>query len=105
MDESDRRGRVRIRVAAWAIAGAEVAIYAATVVVGFLVRHDFAGGSWGSGFGNSVVLLTPMLAFPLFGGLIAERKPSNPIGWICLASGAIWFLTFFVAVYAMYGLR
>ena len=40
-------------------------------------------------------LLTPVLnlAFPIVGTLIASRRPENPIGWICLATGLFWMLT------------
>jgi hypothetical protein len=95
---------MRARTAAWVIAGAEIAVYLAAVVLCYLARSAFARLD-SAGFANQVVLaMTPMLAFPLFGGLIAGRRPSNPIGWICLASGAAWFLNFLASNYAVYGL-
>ncbi len=41
--------------------------------------------------GNNLAALwtAPVAAFSVIGWLIALRKPSNPIGWICLAGGAI----------------
>jgi hypothetical protein len=88
-----------------AIAGAELGLYLVVVVLGYLARSGLKSPAiGGAGFVNDVALLTPMLAFPLFGGLIASRRPSNPIGWICLASGAAWFLNFLASAYAVYGL-
>jgi hypothetical protein len=92
---------------ALAIAGGEIALFVATQIIGFLARRDFEGGAGfgGATYANSFLMLLPMLAFPLFGGLIASRRPSNPIGWICLASGAFWFFTFFADNYATYGVQ
>ncbi len=41
--------------------------------------------------GNNLAALwtLPIAAFSVIGWLIALRKPSNPIGWICLAGGAV----------------
>jgi len=39
--------------------------------------------------GNELAALwtLPVLGFPIIGALIALRRPSNPIGWICLVAG------------------
>jgi hypothetical protein len=47
----------------------------------------------------------PFLAFPLVGALIASRRPTNPIGWLCLAVGISWMLAIASGAYAVYGLR
>jgi signal transduction histidine kinase len=41
--------------------------------------------------GNNLAALwtVPIAAFSVIGWLIAVRKPVNPIGWICLAGGAV----------------
>ena len=41
------------------------------------------------------MLFVPFLAFPIVGALIASRRPTNPIGWICLAAGLFWMLIVF----------
>ena len=38
------------------------------------------------------MLFVPFLAFPIVGALIASRRPTNPIGWICLAAGLFWMI-------------
>jgi hypothetical protein len=78
---------------------AEVALYLATLPVK-------APSSWGTG-GLSVPLyaMLPFLPFPLVGALIASRRSSNPIGWICLAVGLLWMLNLLTSSYVVYGLR
>jgi hypothetical protein len=51
------------------------------------------------------VFLVPFLAFPLVGALIASRRPTNAIGWICLAVGLLWMLNIISGGYGIYGLR
>jgi len=46
----------------------------------------------------------PFLAFPMVGTLIASRRPNNPIGWICLATGIFLVLAFLTGAYGVYGL-
>jgi hypothetical protein len=78
---------------------AEVALYLATLPVK-------APSSWGTG-GLSVPLyaMLPFLPFPLVGALIASRRSSNPIGWICLAVSLLWMLNLLASSYVVYGLR
>jgi hypothetical protein len=45
----------------------------------------------------------PFLAFPVVGGLVASRRPENPVGWICLAVGLLWMFSGFTDVYGFYG--
>jgi len=81
---------------AWALAGFSVALYAA----GFVFALSTLGvadpvvppsSTWGTGgtVGELLVFL-PFLAFPIVGGLIASKRPRNPIGWICLVAGLFW---------------
>jgi hypothetical protein len=62
--------------------------------------------TWGTG-GLSIVFvfMVPFLAFPLVGALIASRRPTNAIGWICLAVGLLWMLNIIRGGYGIYGLR
>jgi len=61
--------------------------------------------TWGTG-GLSIVFvfMLPFLAFPLVGTLIASRRPTNSIGWICLAVGLLWMLNIISGGYGIYGL-
>jgi hypothetical protein len=61
--------------------------------------------TWGTG-GLSIVFvfMVPFLAFPLVGALIASRRPTNSIGWICLAVGLLWMLNILSGGYGNYGL-
>jgi hypothetical protein len=79
---------------------ANVALYLATLPV----QHSTT--SWGTG-GSSVLLwaVLPFLLFPVVGVLIASKRPTNPIGWICLAVGLLWMLNLLTGSYAEYGLR
>jgi hypothetical protein len=43
------------------------------------------------------------LAFPIVGALVASRRPENPIGWICLASGFLFMLLAVTDNYSSYG--
>jgi hypothetical protein len=45
----------------------------------------------------------PYLAFPIIGALVASRRPENPIGWICLASGLLLMLLAVTDSYSIYG--
>jgi hypothetical protein len=74
---------------AWALACLSVAIFLGSVTLWVLAHsaQEVPGSSIGE-----LVLFVPFLAFPLVGALIASSRPSNPIGWICLAAGFLWML-------------
>ena len=50
------------------------------------------------------VAFVGFLAYPMVGGLIAARRPGNPVGWLLLAFSAGVALTNVVYLYAVYGL-
>jgi hypothetical protein len=50
------------------------------------------------------VFKVPFLAFPFIGALIASRRPTKAIGWICLAVGRLWMLNIMSGGYGTYGL-
>jgi hypothetical protein len=92
---------------AWSLAALCVAMFLANVALYLAtlpVQHPTT--SWGTG-GASVLLwaVLPFLLFPVVGVLIASKRPTNPIGWICLAVGLLWMLNLLTGSYAEYGLR
>jgi hypothetical protein len=91
---------------AWSLAALSVAMFLADVALYLVTLPVKLPSSWGTG-GLSVPLyaMLPFLPFPLVGALIASRRPSNPIGWICLAVGLLWMLNLLTSSYVVYGLR
>jgi hypothetical protein len=90
---------------AWSLGALWLALFAAHIVLSILTRSEQPPGTWGtSGLLSTLLLSTPFLAFPTVGTLIASRRPNNPIGWICLASGIFWVLLFLGGPYGVYGL-
>jgi hypothetical protein len=91
---------------AWSFAALSLVMFAASVALHLATLPVQPPPAWGTG-GISVVLYVylPFLAFPLVGALIASKRPTNPIGWICLAVGLLWMLSVTSGPYAVYGLR
>jgi len=90
---------------AWSLAGLSVAMFVVSVALYILARSAHISGSFGASR-TAIDALTsvPVLAFPIVGALIASRRPSNPIGWICLADGFLWMLLNLFDYYGVYGL-
>ena len=88
---------------AWSLAGLCVVMAVATTVLSVLPRPTRGWAvSWSSA-GDLLIFVT-FLAFPVVGALISSRRPSNPIGWICLAAGFLWWLIILSGDYSTYGL-
>jgi hypothetical protein len=84
---------------AWSLAGISVAMF--SISVALTVSALYSGpatqnpSEWGtSGPLSNLLFVSPFLAFPLVGALIASRRPRNPIGWICLVAGLFWMFIF-----------
>ncbi len=90
---------------AWSLGALWLALFAAHIALSILTRSAQPPSTWGtSGLVSTLLLTMPFLAFPIVGTLIASRRPNNPIGWICLASGIFWVLAFLTGDYGVYGL-
>jgi hypothetical protein len=69
-------------------------LIACAVALAVLSRSDIASVSFPLG----------LLVSAMVGGLVASRRPENPVGWIFLASGGCFALTGVAAEYATHGL-
>jgi hypothetical protein len=95
-------GGIRLRVAAWlawALAALAVALFIASGVLYVLARSAQFPVAWVLFLADWVLFL----AFPIVGALIASRRPENPVGWICLASGFLFMLLAVTDNYSIYG--
>ena len=84
---------------AWTLAAFSVAMFVASGVLYILARSALFPVDW-------VLFLADwalFLAFPIVGALIASRRPENPIGWICLASGLLFMFLAVTDNYSTYG--
>ena len=88
--------------AAWlagSLAALSVAMFIASGVLHVLARSAQFPVDWVLFLADWVLFL----AFPIVGALIASRRPENPIGWICLASGLLFMLLAVTDNYSIYG--
>ena len=85
----------RAAVLAWAIGGLTLALIACIVV--FLVASR-------SDAGSAPYFLVPEASAALVGGLIAARRPRNPVGWLILGHAVCFTVGEFTRQYALYGL-
>src|SRR4051812_21863530 len=86
----------RAAILAWSIVAICFGLAGTAILLGVLNPPSKDVEQWGATTiigGLSFVL--PMLAAPIVGGLIAARRPRNPIGWILIATGLGWMLTAF----------
>jgi two-component system NarL family sensor kinase len=73
--------RTRIGALAWTLAAVSVAL-AVTGVVAHVVPGELPAGDYGSWWFTNAVA---GVAIALPGGLVASRRPHNPLGWLMLA--------------------
>ena len=84
---------------AWSLAALSVAMFVASGVLYVLARSAQFPVDWVLFLADRVLFL----AFPIVGALVASRRPENPIGWICLASGLLFMLLAVTDSYSIYG--
>ena len=73
---------------------------APALALGFVIAHQIAYGSadaaqWTFGIG--------FVVYAAVGGLIADRYPRNPVGWLFCVVGVVFAAGDFVADYADHG--
>ena len=56
---------------------------------------------WGTVY-NPIAFVPVSVAFPIVGVLIAVRKPSNAVGWLCLLTGLANSMSGFAGEYGLY---
>ena len=79
-------------------------MFVAVGVLGVLAQSaQSPGDSTIAGTISETVNFVLFLAFPIVGALVASRRPQNPIGWLCLASGLLWMLLAVTDSYSVYG--
>ena len=49
--------------------------------------------------------ILPFIPFAIMGALVASKRPTNPVGWICLAVGLLWMLNIVTGSYVIYAMR
>ena len=90
---------------AWSLAVLSAIMFVASLALYFLTRSIRFPGSWITvGTIGELLVFVPFLAFPVVGVLVASKRPSNPIGWICLVAGLLWMLMSLSESYGEYGL-
>ena len=89
---------------AWSLAALSVAMFLASVLLYALLLTVRIPDSWDVNLSLGLQTAGALfLVFPLVGALIAARRPRNPIGWILLADGLLFMLSFMFDLYGLYG--
>jgi len=103
--EPGRAGGTRAApLLAWSLAVFSVVLFVASTVLFVLARSANVPEAWDVDLSLAGQLAGALfLIFPLVGALIAARRPRNPIGWVLLADGLLWMLSFVMDLYAVYG--
>jgi hypothetical protein len=86
-----RRNAARL---AWALCALAVALIACAVALALINRAD----------AGSVILPLGLTVSAVVGGLVASRRPANPVGWFFLGSAGCFALSEVAEQYATYGL-
>jgi hypothetical protein len=79
---------------AWSLCALALALIVCAIVLAFINSSDVA----------AVIFPLGLTAGAVVGGLIASRRPENPVGWFFLGSAGCFALTEAAAEYATYGL-
>ena len=79
---------------AWSVCGLTVVLVACTVALAFLNRSEV----------RAVIFPLGVTLSSVVGGLVASRRPANPVGWFFLGIGGCMAITVVAAEYATYGL-
>jgi hypothetical protein len=79
---------------AWSVCGLTVVLVACTVALAFLNRSEV----------RAVIFPLCLTLSAVVGGLVASRRPANPVGWVFLGIGGCMAITVVAAEYATYGL-
>jgi hypothetical protein len=86
----------RAALLAWSLAGLSVVMFVATIALTLSSLYVTGATQPSSTKGTlgDLLLWIPFLAFPIVGALIASKRPTNAIGWICLVAGLFWMIIF-----------
>ena len=87
---------MRVRIAAglaWSLCGVALAMIACSIVLAALNNFDL----W------SLDIILTEAAAALVGGLVASRRPKNPVGWFIIGHALCFTLGEFTRQYAIYG--
>ena len=95
-EQSGEVGGIGNRAAwlAWSVCGLTVVLVACTVALAFLNRSEV----------RAVIFPLGVTLGSVVGGLVASRRPANPVGWFFLGIGGCMAITVVAAEYATYGL-
>ncbi len=85
---------------AWSLCAVGLALVALSLLLILLERSTAEEFPWQ----ERVFSVVGFMGAPILGGLIASRRPENPIGWMWLAIGLGFGLSSFAVSYAAYGL-
>jgi hypothetical protein len=88
---------------AWSLCAVSVALMALALAFLLWSRSAPLPSEFGSLWGTAVQI-TVDFALPILGGLIASRRPDNPIGWMVCAAALANAMDYFADGYAMYAL-
>src|SRR5829696_4542740 len=80
---------------AWSIFGLTVVLIACAVALAALNRSDVAAAA---------IFPLALTVSAMVGGLVASRRPENPVGWFFLGSAACFSLAEVASEYVNYGL-
>lgn len=90
-------GRFAFRFA-WALCAVSLALLAVSLGLILLARSAAGAIPWQA----QAINVVGTIGAPILGGVIASRRPENPIGWIWLVLGLGFALSSFAGSYATY---